>query len=177
MSGCVKNSIGDLFRVTERVDSQTILSAYKALEPNIQWMEFPNGKQTGLQYRKGEDDPWFDAVGAWKVKKETSSSWPDENCINPFFKDTIFEEIINRYDLKRTRLLWLKPQTCYTLHEDFTPRVHIPLITNDSCFFLFESCPPIRMPVGNMYWVDTTKMHAAVNCSKEWRLHLVGAVC
>lgn len=169
MTGCVSN-----FRTLSDVDHTALLAAYKELESGIQWSEFPTGKQAGLQYRK-DADPWSDAIGVWKHTKSTG--WTDPNYLNAYFAGTLFERIIDRLDLRRTRLLWLKPQSCYTMHVDFTPRIHIPLITNEKCFFLFEDCAPIHMPTGQIYWVDTTKMHAAVNCSKEWRLHLVGAIC
>lgn len=162
-----------MFRVIENIDVTSLLDCYAKIENGIQWQEFFTGKQTGLQYRV-DADPWADATGEWKQTKTTS--WMEPNCFNEYFNNTPFQKIIEKYDLKRTRLLWLKPQTCYTLHMDFTPRVHIPLITNDKCLFLLEDSKPIHLPVGGVYWVDTRKMHSAVNCSKEWRLHLVGAV-
>lgn len=163
-------------KTLSQIDIAPLLDEYAKLEPNIQWTEFPTGRQAGLQHRLNED-PWTDAVGVWRAKKDTSTRWVDENYLNPFFKDTLFEELIREHNLKRTRLLWLKPQSCYTMHQDPTPRVHIPLITNSACLFLFEDCVPTYMAPGCVYLADTTKMHAAVNCSNEWRLHLVGAVC
>ena len=98
------------------------------------------------------------------------------DLLNPFFKDTIFESIIHEYNLKRTRLMWSGPFSCYTMHKDQSPRIHIPLITNRLCYFLFRNDIPEHMPAGKSYWVDTRKRHTFINCSEEHRLHLVGLV-
>ena len=53
-------------------------------------------------------------------------------------------------------------------------RFHIPLITNDNCFFVVDD-KIVRYPAdGNYYIVDTTKKHTAVNASWEDRIHLIG---
>lgn len=161
-----------MFHLIEKIDVDCLLNEYNKLEGGLKWSEFATGKQTGLQYRF-DADPWFDAVGVWKKTKTTA--WTDENYLNPYFENTVFEKLIKKYNLKRTRFLWLKPQSCYTMHVDFTPRIHIPLITNEKCLFLIGDSSPFHLPTGGVYWVDTTKMHTAVNCSTEWRLHLVGA--
>lgn len=158
-------------KIIDEFDVQPLLDFYKSIESEIQWQVYDNSKQTGLQYRKGED-PWSDAVGVWK---QSTTEWKDENFINPFFKGTIFEEIIKKYQIKRTRLMWAKPFACYSMHQDVSPRLHIPIITNPDCYFVFKDLAPIHMPAGKVYWTDTTKAHTAMNCSKEWRLHLVGS--
>ncbi len=68
----------------------------------------------------------------------------------------------------------LKSKTCYSYHQDQGKRFHIPLITNDNCFFVVED-KIVRYPAdGNYYIVDTTKKHTAVNASWEDRIHLIG---
>ena len=67
----------------------------------------------------------------------------------------------------------------YSYHVDSSPRVHIPLITNEMCFFILEK-QMFNLPVGKSYWIDTRKGHTALNGSnprrqpdfKRW--HLVG---
>jgi hypothetical protein len=148
-----------------------LLNFYNQIESQILWTEYNNGKQAGLQYRE-DSDPWTDAVGAWKASK---TKWKD-GLLNPFFKNTIFEEIISKYNLSRTRLLWSKPLTCYSMHQDNSPRIHIPMITNPDCYFVFKETGLTHLPAGKVYWTDTTKFHSAMNCSNQWRLHLVGEV-
>ena len=82
--------------------------------------------------------------------------------------------IIRDLQMYRTRVMRMKPKTCYTYHKDPTQRIHIPLITNDKCFIVIDD-EVIRYPAdGNHYVVDTTKMHTAVNASWHERIHIVG---
>ena len=83
-------------------------------------------------------------------------------------------------DLKmfRTRVLILRPYECYSYHRDYTKRIHIPVITNKSSFIV-EDRQLKHLPAdGNYYVVDTTKMHTALNGSRnnEDRLHIVGGI-
>ena len=130
------------------------------------------GKQCGLQYAE-HDDPSSSAVGRLKPgKTETEYS-----LLNPLFQNTIFENIIREYKLVRTRLMWVNPYACYSIHKDKTKRLHIPLVTNADCLFIFPDHEKlIHLPVGNVYTVDTTKNHSFCNFSEHPRLHLVGCI-
>ena len=160
-----------MIKILEDLDITPLLECYKNLENDIQWSEFQTGKQVGLQHRK-DGNPWSDAVG--QVKAGVNNGWDQELLINPLFKDTPFEYYIKKYKLRRTRLMWIKPLACYSMHRDYTPRLHIPLITNPNCYFVFKEKGLFNMPAGHAYWVDTTKEHSAMNCSNQWRLHLIG---
>jgi hypothetical protein len=85
--------------------------------------------------------------------------------------------ILKAHNVYRARIINLKPKTNYTYHQDPTKRFHIPLITNDSCFFIIDD-KVIRYPAdGNYYIVDTTKLHTAVNASSsENRIHILGCI-
>ena len=72
----------------------------------------------------------------------------------------------------RIRLMRLKPFRCYSWHYDTTPRIHIPLITSKQCFLVVEQ-ESKHLECGNIWWVDTTKYHTAVNGSDRERYHLV----
>lgn len=124
-----------------------------------------------LQSIEGCDDP-FHASGSmkWYPYKERSFS----HCIFPQLKYT--NKIIKDLNLYRTRILNLKSKTCLNYHCDNSPRIHIPLITNEDCFFILED-QIMRFPAdGNYYYVDTRKKHTAVNASNEDRIHMVGCV-
>ena len=139
-------------------------------EENIKWTSYGHkGRQAGLQFKDNED-PWTSAVGRSAGQESTYTN------LNPFFKDTIFEEVINQYNLTRTRLMWVNPYACYSVHRDETPRVHIPLITNPSCYFVFLSGRIMHLDKKLVWWVDTRKTHTFMNCSDQPRLHLVGVV-
>jgi len=54
--------------------------------------------------------------------------------------------------------------------------LHIPLITNDNCFFINNEVISRMDAVGHMYTFDSTVKHTAVNASRESRTHLVASV-
>jgi len=84
--------------------------------------------------------------------------------------------IMDEHKLVRTRLMRMKPKACYLWHKDLTQRLHIPIVTNDHCFLLLDS-DRIHIPAtGEAYVIDTRKMHTALNCSKENRIHIVGGL-
>jgi hypothetical protein len=153
-----------------KVNTDNILNEYYKLEHEIVWKNYiSKGKQCGLQYKENED-PWTSAVGKSKGQEFTYE------LLNNFFKDSIFEKIIIEYNLKRTRLMWLEPYSCYSMHKDDSCRIHIPLITNTECYFIFKIGLIKHLELGNAYLVDTKKMHTFINTSNQARLHLVGVV-
>jgi len=156
------------FNVIDPIDTDHILNDLNKLD-NIVWTNYTQGRQTGLQYKLGED-PWTSAVGG------SQGSETQYIELNPFFKNTIFETIIEKYKLKRTRLMWVNEKSCYSLHSDETPRIHIPLITNPECYFLFNPGSLHHLAAGSVWWVNTKLRHTFLNCSEYSRLHLVGVV-
>lgn len=51
-------------------------------------------------------------------------------------------------------------------------RVHLPLVTNDHCFFS-EGNVVYRMKPGEVWFFDAAKMHGAASFSEEKRMHLI----
>jgi hypothetical protein len=159
-----------MIKLLSHIDTQPLLAEYHRLEKDIQWTDYGHkGKQSGLQY-KVDEDPWTSAVGKSQGEELAYTN------LNPFFKDTIFEEIINKYNLLRTRLMWVGPYACYSMHRDETPRIHVPLITNPECYFVFHAGELSNLTTNNVWWVDTRLRHTFMNCSDQHRLHLVGVV-
>lgn len=158
-----------MVKILDTINVQELLESYNLLESKIQWTEYIyKGKQAGLQFKSNQDH-WTSAVG-----KRTHSD-KDYNELNPVFKDTIFEKIISKYKMTRTRLMWVYTKSCYSMHRDETPRIQIPLITNPDCYFVFKISPPVHLAEGNVYFVDTRNYHTFINCSEHNRLHLVGS--
>jgi len=92
----------------------------------------------------------------------------------PLFDIPYINSIIKNFNLYRVRLMNLKSKTCYSYHKDQCKRFHIPIITNENCFFIVDE-KIVRCPAdGNYYIIDTTKKHTAVNASFEDRIHLIG---
>lgn len=96
------------------------------------------------------------------------------------FKEFLFPELeyvnftLKKLNMTRTRVMKMAPKTCYSYHQDPSKRIHIPLITNEKCFFVVAD-EVIRLPAdGNYYVIDTTKLHTFVNASFEDRIHIVG---
>jgi hypothetical protein len=159
-----------MIKVVKIIDINPILESYSKIESDMVWTEYGHkGKQTGLQYYNNED-PWSSSVGISRSREL------EYNRLNPFFKDTIFEELIKEYDLKRSRLMWVYPFACYSMHSDTTPRIHIPIITNLECYFVFKNGLMENLKIGSSYWVDARLPHTFINCSEYKRLHFVGVV-
>lgn len=159
-----------MIKIVRSINIGPIIENYVNLENGIQWTEYGHkGKQAGLQYCNCED-PWSSAVG---------KGYGDQtryNNLNKFFSGTVFEDLIKEFNMFRTRLMWVYPYACYSIHKDLTPRIHIPLITNQDCYFLFRRKYTIHLNLGSVWWVDTTVEHTFINCSETPRLHIVGIV-
>lgn len=161
----------------DSIDISPILLTYNKLEKDIVWYESTDRKvnvqdthlkrQTSLQFQEGEE-PWGSSVGRLRADESLFCN------INPYFKDTIFETLINKYKLVRSRLMWVPPYSCYSMHRDWAPRIHIPLITNPDCYFVFKQGIIKHLECGKVYAVDTTKDHTFINCSNTTRLHFMG---
>lgn len=159
-----------MIKVIESFRIAPLLACYFKIEREIVWTDYRNkGRQAGLQFKEVED-PWSSAVG---VSKGAELAYTN---LNPFFKNTIFEEIINKYNLLRTRLMWISPMSCYSMHKDTTPRIHLPLITNPECYFVFKQGIVEHLKAGKVYQTNTLEDHTFINCSNQSRLHLVGVI-
>lgn len=158
-----------MIKILTSYNIEPLLISYYNIEKDLVWTDYGNKKQVGLQF-KDLEDPWASAVGTSKGNELTYTN------LNSIFKDTVFEEVINKYNLIRTRLMWVSPMTCYSMHKDSTPRIHIPMITNPECYFVFKQGIIQHMPVGSVYWTNTVNLHTFMNCSDKPRLHLIGVV-
>ena len=159
-----------MIKILEQINVENILDTFNNIEKDIRWTEYGHkGKQAGLQFKDNED-PWSSAVGKSAGKELSYTN------INTVFKDSVFEELINKYKFHRTRLMWVNPYACYSMHKDENPRIHIPLITNAECYFVFRNGKIVNLKQDFVWWVDTTQPHTFMNCSDLPRLHLVGVV-
>jgi hypothetical protein len=100
-----------------------------------------------------------------------------EKDFNIFAYDLPYtNSVLAQLGMYRSRLMRMKPKTCYSYHWDPTKRMHIPLITNENNFFVIDD-EVSRYPAdGSYYLVDTTKKHTFVNASFDSRVHIVGCV-
>jgi len=157
-----------MITILNDIDVTELLDFYNQIEQTILWTEYGHkGRQTSLQFKEGED-PWISGLG-----KRESDELAYFN-LNPFYKNTPFEKIINEYGLLRTRLMWMYPYACYSMHQDYTPRLHIPLVTNLDCYFIFKPATIVHLEIGKIYRAETRIPHTFINCSDSPRLHLIG---
>ena len=94
----------------------------------------------------------------------------------PLFDIPYINSIIEEHELYRVRLMRLKSKTCYTYHNDWGTRFHLPIITNDKCFFVIEDIVSRYPADGNFYMIDVSKTHTAINASLKDRIHLIGDI-
>lgn len=152
-----------------KINIDLILKDYNRLEKDIVWQNYHHkGKQAGLQYEHLENQ--------WGSVRSKNSPDLNYNLLNPFFKDTIFEKLINDFHMFRTRFIWLGANTCYYFHRDSYARIHIPIVTSQHSYFIFRNGLIENLELGSVYLVDTRMEHTAINGNEEARLHLVGSV-
>lgn len=69
----------------------------------------------------------------------------------------------------------LPPLTAYKWHTDFPgkPFYHIPIISNEGCWFVYEG-KSFAMPAdGSSYKVNNSRLHTFMNAGVQERTHLV----
>jgi hypothetical protein len=126
------------------------------------------GDQICLQGTETIKDP-FAGIGSARNLQER-----EREFVYPLFDIPYINSIIKEHELHRVRLMRLKSKTCYSYHQDQNKRFHIPIISNDDCFFVIEEEIKRYPADGNWYLIDTTKKHTAINASWEDRIHLIG---
>jgi len=105
---------------------------------------------------------------------KTLNGLTEDSFKYPIFDFPYINGIIEQYGLFRSRVMCMHEKTCYSYHHDFTPRLHIPVQTNENCFFIIDDLL-YRLPAdGTVYLVNTTLAHTFVNASWHDRIHIVG---
>ncbi len=159
----------------KRLDIAVDLSRLKAEAHSLMW-DYPNGRyhiQRSLQ-TSGTTD-WDAGIGSQEGIDERV--W---DKLHPDLVGTWWEEFFASLPLKvyRSRLMVMYPRTCYSIHADRTPRVHIAIDTHPQARFVFTD-PPILAHIpsdGRVWWVDTTLEHTAINSSLKPRIHFVACL-
>lgn len=144
------------------------LGVYEDLE------NYPDG-QIAIQTDRPGVTNW--AAGVGKSVAKTPEWEHSFKYLQPELEGTVVADYLAwlAVPVYRTRIMVSRPKTCYSIHRDYSPRLHLPLITNRQCYFLFKDPAEfIHMPAtGQTYWADTRKEHTFMNGSLENRLHLV----
>lgn len=137
--------------------------------------EFRSDGQVAIQTDNSDVDNWYAGTGHSTTK---TPEWEHNfKYIQPSLKDSIIDDYIKWLDIPvyRARIMLAREKGCYSIHRDYSPRLHLPLVTNKQCNFLITD--PLQMfhlPAdGTTTWVDTRLPHTFMNGSTEKRLHLV----
>lgn len=112
------------------------------------------------------------------------------NTLNTYFTDSVISKLVKEYpEYVRWRILCMPARRTYSVHRDGVKghsnlRLHIPVITNPDALLAFYEYKPVgngaqriehhHLEVGEIYEVDTTGFHTAVNYHpKQERIHIV----
>jgi hypothetical protein len=153
-------------------DLEDQLEIINYFTPLIKIMKDENITQYGLIGRQTKDGVDY---GEGKTRKDGANLaqwniWRDESLKSGWMLK--FLNLISDRGVGRIRLMRLKPRTCYSLHQDLTPRIHVPIITNPECFMIING--EIKyLSYGKVWWTNTLDPHTALNTSDRDRYHLL----
>lgn len=160
----------------KRYDNFSIdLDQLKIESHNLLWDEEKGQYHSQRSLQTDGTDDWDVSTGAKEGVEE--SIW---NKLHPQLVGTWWEEFFASIPLTlyRSRLMVIQPRTCYSIHTDRTPRVHIAIDTHPHARFVFVEPPIVKFipPDGKLWWVDTTQEHTAFNGSLKPRIHFVACL-
>jgi hypothetical protein len=149
-------------KVVGKVDIDTIKYELQTLKLSAQF---------SLQ-GKSKDD--FDSSTSYDYSLRDD----EDKFVYPLYDLPYTNTVLKEYAMFRTRVMKMIKGTAYGIHVDNTPRIHIPLETNENCLFIIDDVV-YRMPAdGSVYFADTTKPHTAINANTNRfiRTHIVGNI-
>ncbi|MEQ1723161.1 MAG: aspartyl/asparaginyl beta-hydroxylase domain-containing protein [Pseudobdellovibrio sp.] len=170
--------------VEKLIEIKNADTVYKLLLKYVDCADFKKWKQLSLTSSDGNS--LFDGVGSLYnyEKKEFIAPTEKFNILNNVFVSTEVESLymfvknfaMQNYQVNigRVRLMRLEPKTCLTYHLDLEEfRFHVPLISNEKCFFVVNDLVYRMSDTSTLYKFKTNLLHTAVNASTEIRDHLV----
>lgn len=157
--------------------AQVVAQAQSIAEAQALYYDYegnPDG-QVAIQNNQIGTTDWRAGIGKSVAK---TLDWEHQFC---YLQSELVGTAIDDYlkwlavPVFRTRIMLTRSKTCYSIHRDYSPRLHLPIITNTQCNFVFaDPARLIHMPAdGRTYWVDTRIKHTFMNGSLDPRLHLV----
>lgn len=129
-----------------------------------------------IQSRKNCLLPWK-VIDGLESSSQYSCLETDFIDIHEDLKTSEISRIIYDFKLFRTRIMSLNPKKCYSIHKDSTWRLHIPIVTNDQCFFYFPDYKEqFFLEEGHVYLVNTVETHTFINAGNIERIHFIGCI-
>jgi hypothetical protein len=160
-------------KILDHVNDFTLLE--KEVNDLIETIGFEKN-QIMCQTHRDNCQDWYTGIG--RIEELEEKEEKKYKFINPLIKNTEIGRLIEKYQGFRSRIMIMNPKSCYSIHQDPTPRIHIPITTDSLQSWMIwpldNECH--RMPLGMVYWTDTTKKHTFINCSEKIRIHLIMGV-
>lgn len=154
---------------------QVDIDRLKAESHALLWQEEHQRYKDQISLQTNGTPDWESGIGSKDGIEE--SIW---DKLHPDLVGTWWEEFFNSlpFKLYRSRLMVLHPRTCYSLHTDRTPRIHIAIDTHPQARFVFTTPPVLRFipSDGSVWLIDTTQEHTALNGSLKPRIHFVACL-
>jgi len=125
--------------------------------------------------------PVIEQVSSLEFKKSISLNYTNGKLLNgpyltkPEYLGTPLGEVLDLIDnVGEARLLKLDSAESYTAHADPDDRIHLAIITNPNAYLidLDDDCLYHLPADGEVWHMDTGKMHVAANFGARPRIHL-----
>ena len=157
------------FRVISNVENQAEMVNY--FIPLMSKMRTENITQYGLTGRKTWDGiDYGEGKTRSGVRLTEWNIWRDDTLKSRWMLK--FLDLFTDCDIGRIRIMRLGPRTCFSLHKDLTPRVHVPIVTTPASLMIIEN-ESRYLERGKIWWTNTTKLHTSVNTGESDRYHLL----
>tara|TARA_B100000287_G_scaffold94771_1_gene86910 strand:+ start:5973 stop:6551 length:579 start_codon:yes stop_codon:yes gene_type:complete len=157
----------------------------KLFESYLEIKDFYNSNdQIALQHLASTtENKHKDGIG-WLDRSDIVPSDYLFNIWNEEIEDTYIIECLKSlpFPVVRSRIMVQPPKSCYTLHKDKVPRMHIPIYgaydtTGKGGRFVFTHGEIMKFEEGQVILVNTTLEHTAMNCSNsKERIHIVSCL-
>lgn len=133
-------------------------------------------RQIMCQTREDGKEDWYTGTG--RVEELEFKDEREYKYVQPTLRNTHISTIIDHLKGFRARIMIMPPKTCYSIHQDATPRVHIPIVTNLNNLIIFPSDNQMYSLIpGKAMWLDTRRPHTFINGDNLLtRIHLVMCV-
>ena len=119
-----------------------------------------------------ENQEWIKNFMQTKLGVYRDNTWKDYASEMVYTK-TIIDKLKTHMPFNSVYYRYLHTATCYYWHFDSMQTcLHIPLITNEGCKFVYEDAV-FHMPAdGSVYIVNNGKPHSFMNAGSADRLHI-----
>ncbi|OFZ29180.1 MAG: hypothetical protein A2622_14150 [Bdellovibrionales bacterium RIFCSPHIGHO2_01_FULL_40_29] len=140
--------------------------------------DYKDGWQQGhLLYRKGVSEEQKKITRSQMNKKFSEYTIETEIC-HGYLLEVINTIRTHKLHPARARIICLTAGMSCSWHRDaaegiYAVRLHIPIITNDGCFFETETESEHLPADGSAYFIHVNREHRVVNKGNEDRYHLV----